>query len=54
MRVSSRDALSEINSGCLVGADFLFVFRNADCERVDIPQKLRLAILRHLQLAFAA
>jgi len=48
------DALSEINSGCLAGADFLFVFRNAHCERVDVPQKLRLAIPRHLKLAFAA
>ena len=54
MRVSSRDALSEINSGRLAGADFLLVFRNADGERVDVPAKLRLAISRHLQLAFAA
>ena len=54
MQVSSRDALSEINSDCLAGADFLFVFRNAHCERVDVPPKLRLAIPRYLQLAFAA
>src|SRR4029453_13612132 len=54
MRVSSRDALSEINSGCLAGADFLFVFRNAECERVDVPPRLRLAIPGHLQLVFAA
>src|SRR5947207_13626774 len=53
MRVSWSDALSEINSGCLAGADFLFVFRNADCKRVDVPPKLRLAIPRHLQLALA-
>jgi len=31
-------ALSEINSGCLAGADFLFVLRNTHCERVDVPQ----------------
>ncbi len=54
MRISSRDALSEINSRRLAGADFLLVFRNADRERVDVPAKLRLAIPRHLQLAFAA
>ena|SRR5947208_818017 len=54
MRVSSRDALSKIDSGCLAAADFLFVFRDTHCERVDVPPKLRLAIPRHLQLAFAA
>ena len=54
MRVSSHDALSEINPYRLAGADFLLVFRNPDGERVDVPAKLRLAISRHLQLAFAA
>src|SRR5438094_457954 len=35
VRVSSRDAVSEINSRHFTGADFLFVLWNADCERVD-------------------
>jgi hypothetical protein len=37
MRVSSRDALSEINSSCPAGTDFHFVFRDTDLERVDVP-----------------
>jgi hypothetical protein len=53
MRASSRDALPEINSRRVAGTDFLFVFRDADCKRVDVSAKLRLAIPRHLQLALA-
>ena len=37
----------------LAGTDFLVVFRNADCKRVDVSAKLRLAIPRHLQPAVA-
>ena len=54
MRVSSGDALSEINSRRFTGTDFHFVFRNTGGERVDVPAQLRLAIPSHLQLAFAA
>jgi hypothetical protein len=54
VRVSSRDALSEINTRRFARADFPFVFRNADRERVDVPARLRLAIPSHLQFAFAA
>src|SRR5262249_10801847 len=48
VRISSRDALSEINTRRFAHADFPFVFRNTDCERVDVPAKLRLAIPSHL------
>jgi hypothetical protein len=54
VRISSRDALSEIKSRRLAGTDFLFVFRNTDCERVAVPAKLRLAIQSYLQFALAA
>src|SRR5262249_33302822 len=55
VRIStSRDALSEINTRCFARVDFPFVFWNTDCERVDVPAKLRLAIPSHLQFAFAA
>ena len=51
---SCCNALSQASSGPVAGSDFPIVFRNAHCERVDVPPKLRLAIPRHLQLAFAA
>ena len=54
VRVSPRDALSEIKSRRLTLADFPFVLRNTDCQRVDVPAKLRLAIPSYLQFAFAA
>jgi len=49
-----RNAVSQINSGRIAGADFYFLFRNACGERADVPAKLRLALPRHFQPALAA
>ena len=49
-----RNAVSQINSGRVAGADFYFLFRNACGERADVPAKLRLALPRHFQPALAA
>jgi len=51
---AGRDVLSQSSSGRVAGCDFSFIFRNACCERLDVPGKVRLALSRHFKSALAA